>query len=187
MSFYATLILAFALSMDAFAVAICKGAVLVNPRFNKILRIGLLFGFIEAMTPIIGWAVGVLAYQYITQWDHWIAFGLLFILGLRMIVNGTKAHRIEQPNCTDQNLLSLILTAIATSIDAMAIGIGLAMLQVNILHTALTIGLTTMTMVILGIVIGKYVGQLLGKKAEIFGGVVLIAIGVSILFEHLGE
>lgn len=187
MSFYATLVLALALSMDAFAVAICKGAVLHNPRFKEILRTGFIFGFIEALTPIIGWAIGILASQYVIRWDHWIAFALLFVLGARMIWQGIKAKKEDEccAPASRNSSMSLVLSAIATSLDAMAIGLGLAFLQVDIVHTAMTIGLMTMIMATIGMMIGRYVGPLLGKKAEIIGGVVLIGIGFNILFEHL--
>ncbi|EKT63634.1 manganese efflux pump MntP [Providencia burhodogranariea] len=187
MSFYATIILALALSMDAFAVAVCKGAVLHKPRFKEILRTGFIFGFIEAITPIIGWGIGILASQYVIRWDHWIAFALLFILGSRMIWQGFKAKEDDEC-CTKSSRhssMSLIISAIATSLDAMAIGLGLAFLQVDIVHTAMTIGLMTMIMATIGMMIGRYVGPLLGKKAEIIGGLVLVGIGFNILFEHL--
>lgn len=187
MSFYATLILALALSMDAFAVAVCKGAALHKPRLKEILRTGFIFGFIEALTPVIGWGIGILASQYVVRWDHWIAFTLLFILGSRMIWQGFKAKK--QDECCTQpsrhSSMTLVLSAIATSLDAMAIGLGLAFLQVDIVHTAMTIGLMTMIMATIGMMIGRYVGPLLGKKAEIIGGLVLIGIGFNILFEHL--
>lgn len=187
MSFYATFILALALSMDAFAVAVCKGAVLHKPRFKEILRTGFIFGVIEAITPIIGWGIGILASQYVIRWDHWIAFALLFILGSRMIWQGFKAKNDDEC-CTKSSRhssMSLVISAIATSLDAMAIGLGLAFLQVDIVHTAMTIGLMTMIMATIGMMIGRYVGPLLGKKAEIIGGLVLVGIGFNILFEHL--
>lgn len=188
MSFYATIILALALSMDAFAVAVCKGATLHKPRFREALRTGFIFGIIEASTPVIGWALGLYTSQYIIQWDHWVAFGLLFVLGSRMIYQSVK--RGDECPCEENapqrhGSLSLIATGVATSLDAMAIGVGLAFLQVNIVHTAMTIGMMTMIMATLGMLIGRYVGPVLGKKAEIIGGIVLIAIGFNIVFEHL--
>lgn len=188
MSFYATIILALALSMDAFAVAVCKGATLHKPRFREALRTGFIFGIIEASTPVIGWAIGLYTSQYIIQWDHWVAFGLLFVLGSRMIYQSLK--RGDDCPCEEaapqrHGSLSLIATGIATSLDAMAIGVGLAFLQVNIVHTAMTIGMMTMIMATLGMLIGRYIGPVLGKKAEIIGGIVLIAIGFNIVFEHL--
>lgn len=174
--------------MDAFAVAVCKGATLHKPRFREALRTGFIFGIIEASTPVIGWALGLYTSQYIIQWDHWVAFGLLFVLGSRMIYQSVK--RGDECPCEENapqrhGSLSLIATGIATSLDAMAIGVGLAFLQVNIVHTAMTIGMMTMIMATLGMLIGRYVGPVLGKKAEIIGGIVLIAIGFNIVFEHL--
>ncbi|WDG00813.1 manganese efflux pump MntP [Pectobacterium carotovorum subsp. carotovorum] len=187
MNMSATLILAFGMSMDAFAASIGKGAVLHNPRFRDAIRTGLIFGVIEAITPLIGWALGFFASQYILEWDHWVAFTLLLILGGRMIVEGLKGSsdcRCEKVK--NHSLALLICTAVATSLDAMAIGVGLAFLQVNIFHTAMVIGCATMIMVTLGMMIGRYIGPILGKKAEVMGGVVLIGIGCNILYEHLG-
>ncbi|MGL4858690.1 MAG: manganese efflux pump MntP [Enterobacteriaceae bacterium] len=189
MAFSALLFLAFALSMDAFAAAICKGAVLYKPRFKEALRTGIIFGCIEAATPIIGWGLGLLALQYIRQWDHWIAFTLLLILGLRMIREGFTScpeegchQRVEK-----HSFWLLALTGIATSLDAMAVGVGLALLEVNIVHTAVMIGLSTLLMVTLGIMLGRVLGPFLGRKAEILGGLILMCIGTTILLEHLAE
>ncbi|KAA1186380.1 MULTISPECIES: manganese efflux pump MntP [Photorhabdus] len=186
MNLYATLILALALSMDAFAAAIGKGAALHRPHFREALRTGLIFGVVEACTPLIGWSIGLYASQYIMEWDHWIAFTLLFILGYRMVTDSFKASPEKkcEPPCR-HNSMVLITTAIATSLDAMAIGVGLAFLQVNIIHTAMAIGIMTMIMATLGMLIGRYIGPLLGKRAELIGGLILIAIGFNILFEHL--
>ncbi|PHM72958.1 manganese efflux pump MntP [Xenorhabdus sp. KJ12.1] len=188
MNFYATLILALALSMDAFAAAVSKGAALHRPHLREAIRTGLIFGLIEACTPLIGWSLGIYASQYIMEWDHWVAFTLLFVLGCRMIRESFK----HDPDVTTRptaprrhSSVTLIFTAIATSLDAMAIGIGLAFLQVDILPTAMTIGIMTMIMATLGMLIGRYIGPLLGKRAELIGGLVLIAIGFNILFEHL--
>ncbi|OTA15782.1 membrane protein [Xenorhabdus vietnamensis] len=186
MNLYATLILALALSMDAFAAAVGKGAALHRPHFFEAIRTGIIFGLVETCTPLIGWSLGLYASQYIMEWDHWIAFSLLLILGCRMIIDSFK-HEPETYTKAPQrhSSVTLVLTAIATSLDAMAIGVGLAFLQVDILHTAMTIGLMTMIMATIGMLIGRYIGPLLGKKAELVGGLVLIAIGFNILFEHL--
>ncbi len=187
MNLYATLILAFGMSMDAFAAAIGKGASLHRPTLKEALRTGLIFGVIEALTPLIGWAIGLAASQYIMAWDHWVAFGLLFILGSRMIVEGLRKKE-QQPEeaPTRHGFWLLACTAVATSLDAMAVGVGLAFLQVNIVTTALAIGASTMIMATAGILLGRFLGPVMGKWAEIFGGVVLIGIGSSILVEHLG-
>ncbi|WP_038913907.1 manganese efflux pump MntP [Dickeya zeae] len=186
MNLSATLILAFGMSMDAFAASIGKGATLHNPRFREAIRTGLIFGFVEALTPLIGWALGFYASRFILAWDHWVAFSLLLILGGRMIMQGLKGE--DACNCekiSKHSLFVLVCTAVATSLDAMAIGVGLAFLQVNIFHTAMVIGCATMIMVTIGMMIGRYVGPILGKRAEILGGVVLIGIGCNILYEHL--
>lgn len=186
MNLSATLILAFGMSMDAFAASIGKGAALHRPRFREALRTGLIFGIIEGITPLIGWSFGLVASQYIVEWDHWVAFSLLVILGVRMIVEALKNKAEETPKVTRHGFWLLATTAVATSLDAMAVGVGLAFISVNIVHTIVAIGLATMFMTTMGIMIGRYIGPLLGKPAEILGGVVLIGIGTNILLNHLG-
>ncbi len=186
MNLSATLLLAFGMSMDAFAASIGKGASLHQPRFREALRTGLIFGVIETLTPLIGWAIGLLASQFVLEWNHWIAFSLLFILGMRMIVEGVRNRPDEEEKVKRHGFWILVATAIATSLDAMAVGVGLAFLQVNIVATALAIGCATLIMSTLGMMVGRFIGPLLGKRAEILGGVVLIGIGVNILLEHLG-
>ncbi|MDX7988127.1 manganese efflux pump MntP [Xenorhabdus sp. 12] len=187
MNFYTMLILSLALSMDAFAAAIGKGAALKRPRFREAIRTGIIFGSVEAVTPLIGWSLGLYASQYIMEWDHWVAFSLLLILGSRMIFESFRQESESTPKNTSQrhSSMTLIFTAIATSLDAMVMGVSLAFLQVNIVHTAMAIGLMTTIMATLGMLIGRYIGPLLGKKAELAGGIILIIIGFNILFEHL--
>ncbi|WP_075182504.1 manganese efflux pump MntP [Pantoea sp. 1.19] len=187
MTFYATLILAFGMSMDAFAAAIGKGAALHRPSVKEALRTGIIFGCIEAITPLIGWGIGLAASQFVMQWDHWVAFTLLFVLGVRMIVEGFRKDDSEPAEAPRRHGFWLLATtAVATSLDAMAVGVGLAFLQVNIVTTALTIGAATTLMAAAGILLGRFLGAAVGKWAEIVGGVVLIGIGGSILVEHLG-
>lgn len=187
MNLYATLILAFAMSMDAFAAAVGKGAALHRPTLKEAIRTGLIFGTIEALTPLIGWAIGLAASQFIMSWDHWVAFTLLFVLGARMIVEGLRrAPEEEHQQPQRHGFLLLATTAVATSLDAMAVGVGLAFLQVNIVLTALTIGAATTIMAASGILLGRFIGPVMGKWAEVVGGVVLIGIGGSILVGHLG-
>lgn len=187
MSFYAISILAFSMSMDSFAAAIGKGAMLKRPPVSEALRTGLIFGVIEAITPIIGWAAGLAASQYIMQWDHWIAFVLLFVLGVRMMKEGVSKTADEEAEAPRRHgFWLLVTTAIATSLDAMAVGVGLAFLNVNIVTTALMIGLATTIMATTGMLLGRFLGTTIGKWAEVLGGVVLICIGSSILVEHLG-
>lgn len=185
MTFSALLILALGMSMDAFAVAIGKGAALQRPQLREALRTGLIFGAIETLTPLVGWSLGQFATHFVAHWSHWIAFTLLCFLGGRMLIAGCQqqpAHPCAP--AAQHGLWLLITTAIATSLDAMAIGVSLAFMQVNILLTALLIGLSTFTLTTVGILVGRLIGPLLGKRAEILGGVVLIAIGGQILWNH---
>ncbi|MEA3083336.1 MAG: manganese efflux pump family protein [Paraburkholderia sp.] len=182
----ATLFLAFAMSTDAFAAAIGKGATLHRPRWREAVRTGLIFGIIEALTPLIGWFLGKAAAQYVSAWDHWIAFTLLFILGARMVFNSFTGREVEEKKPAAHSFWLLALTGFATSIDAMAVGAGLAFVDVNIYSTAAAIGLATMTMVTIGVMLGRVVGNVAGRRAELAGGIVLVGIGCTILVEHLG-
>ncbi|WP_101927636.1 MULTISPECIES: manganese efflux pump MntP [Luteimonas] len=190
MSLLSILLIGFAMSTDAFAAAVGKGAAMRSPRFPDALRAGVIFGVIEALTPIIGWALGLAAAAYVTRWDHWIAFVLLAVLGARMIHAGLRedpADDASDASDADQHhgFWNLATTGFATSIDAMAIGVGLAFLDVNIVLVASIIGLCTLVMVTTGIMLGRALGALVGKRAEIVGGAVLIVIGCVILYEHL--
>ncbi|NDL62502.1 manganese efflux pump MntP [Acerihabitans arboris] len=187
MNLSATLILAFGMSMDAFAASIGKGATLHKPLFREALRTGLIFGGIEAVTPLIGWSLGLMASQYLLEWDHWVAFTLLGCLGARMVIGGLRQQADSVPRPGQHSLRVLVATAIATSLDAMAVGVGLAFLEVNILHTAMIIGMATMIMTTMGMLLGRFIGPLLGKKAEIIGGAILIGIGCNILYSHFGR
>ena len=177
--------LALAMSTDAFAAAIGKGSSLHKPRFLEALRTGLIFGVIESMTPIIGWGIGQVALQFVKNWDHWIAFGLLLVLGLHMIWNGLKHDDDVEEKASQHSFFILAVTAFATSIDAMAVGVGLAFVNVNILVAAAAIGLATLVMVTLGVMLGRVLGAVVGKRAEIVGGIVLMLVGTTILYEHL--
>ncbi|MDO4642016.1 MAG: manganese efflux pump MntP [Neisseria sp.] len=188
MSAYAIIILAFAMSMDAFAASVVKGAVINQPSPKEVLKIALLFGIVETITPLIGWVGGSVAQQFIADWDHWVAFTLL-LLGCKMIHEGITHNNDDetQQECKKKNsYLLLLTTAIATSIDSMIVGVGLAFLDVNITVTAIAIGAATTLMSAIGVVLGRFLGAAVGKRAEIFGGIVLIIIGSSILVEHLG-
>ena len=185
MNLSATLLLAFGMSMDAFAASIGKGATLHKPKFSEALRTGLIFGTIETLTPLIGWGLGLLATQFVLEWNHWVAFVLLVFLGGRMIIEGCRGDDGTEEEIPHRHgFWLLVTTAIATSLDAMAVGVGLAFLQVNIIATALAIGCATLIMSTLGMMVGRFIGPLLGKRAEILGGIVLIGIGTQILWSH---
>jgi putative Mn2+ efflux pump MntP len=188
MNFLATTALALAMSTDAFAVAVGKGAALQRPHLREALRTGAIFGIIEGLTPVIGWAMGHFAAPYVEAWDHWIAFILLGVLGLRMIHEGlSNADDEDDEKPSSHSFWLLAVTGFATSIDAMAVGVGLAFIDANIVTTAGAIGLSTFIMVTLGVMVGRGLGKLVGKRAELVGGLVLIAIGSLILYEHIGH
>lgn len=180
------LLLGFAMSTDAFAAAIGKGAAMHRPRLSQALRAGLIFGSIEALTPLIGWLIGHGASRYVVAWDHWIAFALLAGMGALMVVNAVRPgadEPHEAPAAT--GFLALALTGVSTSIDALAVGVGLAFADTPIAWVALVIGLCTLVMVTLGIMLGGVLGALIGKRAEVLGGLILIGVGAAILYEHL--
>jgi putative Mn2+ efflux pump MntP len=180
------LLLGLAMSTDAFAAALGKGAAMGKPRLRQALRAGLIFGSIEGLTPVAGWLLGRAAASYIQAWDHWIAFGLLAVLGVQMIWSSTRAEATAvRAERKQPGILNLALTGIATSIDAAAVGVGLAFVDTPIAVVAVVIGLCTFAMVTLGIMLGHALGALVGKRAELLGGVVLIGVGATILYEHL--
>lgn len=183
------LLIGLAMSTDAFAAAIGKGAAMTRPRWSQALRAGLVFGVVEAITPVIGWLLGSATSRFIEAWDHWIAFGLLAALGLHMIWQATRAGDDAGDDVEEKgngSLFALAVAGLATSIDAMAVGVGLAFADVHIAVVAVVIGLCTFTMVTLGVMLGRALGTVIGKRAEIAGGVILIAVGSVILYEHLG-
>jgi len=185
MNFLATAAIALAMSTDAFAVAIGKGAALQRPHLKEALRTGAIFGIIEGLTPLVGWALGHVAAPYVEAWDHWIAFTLLGVLGLRMIREGFAASDNDEDDKPNRHSFWLLaITGFATSIDAMVVGASLALLDANIFTTAGAIGLATFVMVTLGVMLGRGLGRIVGKRAEVAGGLVLIAIGCAILYEH---
>lgn len=187
MNLAATAVLSLAMSTDAFAAAVGKGAALHKPHLREALRTGLIFGVIEGMTPIIGWALGQVAAPYVSAWDHWIAFVLLGLLGLRMIWAGLSAPEAEVSKPASHSFWVLAITGFATSIDAMVVGVGLAIMGADIVVTAAAIGLSTFIMVTIGVMLGRVLGVIAGRRAEIVGGILLIGIGSLILYEHIGK
>ena len=180
------LLLGFAMSTDAFAAAIGKGAAMTKPRLGQAMRAGLIFGVIEAITPVVGWLLGKGAARYIEAWDHWIAFGLLLVLGLHMVWNALTPDAGEPVDEAKQHgLVGLAITGLSTSIDALAVGVGLAFVDTPIAVVALVIGVCTFSMVTLGIMLGRVLGAMVGRRAEIIGGLILIGVGAVILYEHL--
>ena len=176
------------LSMDAFAVALCKGLSMRRVNYAHAAVIALFFGVFQAVMPLIGWVLGTQFARYITSVDHWIAFALLGYIGGKMIWDALHEAPETAP-CAGEgrlDLKELLMLAVATSIDALAVGITFAFLQVSILPAVATIGLITFALSFAGVAIGNRFGTRFEKKAEIAGGAVLILIGAKILMEHLG-
>jgi len=184
MNFFATAALSLAMSTDAFAAAVGKGAALDKPSWREALKTGAIFGVIEGITPIVGWALGRAAAPYVAAWDHWIAFILLSAIGIMMMRSALTPESGVLPKPTRHTLWVLALTGFATSIDAMVVGVGLALLDANIIVTAAAIGVSTFLMVTIGVMAGRALGSLVGKRAELIGGLLLIGIGCAILYEH---
>ena len=176
--------LALALAMDAFAVALGTGAVLSRLTGRHLFRLGFHFGLFQALMPVIGWLAGLTIMQWVEAWDHWIAFSLLAIIGGRMIYEAFSDE--EKTDDRDPTKgLSLVLLSIATSIDALAVGFSLSVIGVSIWMPALVIGLVAGVLTIVGMLLGGRIGDRWGSRVETFGGLVLIAIGIKILIEHL--
>ncbi len=178
------------LSMDAFAVSICKGLGMTKLNKRQALTIGLYFGGFQALMPLIGYYLGTMFASYITSFDHWIAFILLVFIGGKMLVEAIKEKDDEKEIEKDLALNhgEMFLLSVATSIDALAVGITFALAYENfsIWIAILIIGLTTCVLSMIGVVIGNFFGIRYKKSAEIVGGVILILIGLKILLEHLG-
>lgn len=182
---FSTMAIAFSLSTDAFAASVSKGAALHKPRWTDALRTGLVFGSVEAATPFLGWLIGLLASSYVAAVNHWIAFILLGVLGLKMAWSGlTRPAGTLLPH--GHSVRMLVLTAIGTSMDAMAVGMTLALVDASIVVMALATGLATCLMTTTGLMIGRMAGERFGRAAEVLGGLVLVAVGTSILASHLG-
>jgi putative Mn2+ efflux pump MntP len=185
MSIITTIAIAVALSMDAFAVAIVNGATLSKLRIHHALNMAFFFGAFQALMPIIGWLAGRSVYTYIEPIDHWIAFILLSGIGIKMIYESFKIKTLEEKK-SPINMFVLVILSIATSIDALAVGISLSFID-SIAIPAITIGMTTFLFSYIGIYIGKRIGHLFENKITFIGGVLLILIGVKILLEHLSH
>lgn len=185
MGFTELLLLAVGLSMDAFAVSICKGLAMKKATLKASCTCGIWFGGFQALMPLVGFFLGTMFAGAIEAFDHWVAFGLLGIIGINML----KEAFSKEEECPDADLSvkTMFIMAVATSIDAMAVGISLAMAgNVDIFMAVLLIGVTTFALSAAGVKIGNVFGSRFEKKAQIAGGVILILLGIKILLEHLG-
>lgn len=183
MSIIEILLISVGLAMDAFAVSVCKGLSMKKMNWKKAIIVALYFGFFQALMPAIGYFLGTTFESIVTKIDHWLTFILLSAIGINML---KEAFSKEKESLNDEvNFKTMIVLALATSIDALAIGITFAFLKVNLLSAVMMIGIITFTISIIGVKIGNKFGDKYDKKAEIFGGVILIVLGLKILVEHL--
>ncbi len=177
-------ILAVGLSMDAFAVSVCKGLAMPKITLKKTLIVGIWFGGFQALMPALGYLLGVQFRDKITAIDHWIAFILLGLIGANMIKEACSGECEQENDSLD--FRTMFLLAVATSIDALAVGITFAFLNVHLLWAVSFIGVTTFTLSAIGVKIGNIFGTRYKSKAELAGGIILIVLGCKILLEHLG-
>ena len=177
-------LIALGLAMDAFAVSITTGLALKEAKVNDALRMAVSFGLFQTIMPALGWWIGTGLRDFISGIDHWIAFGLLLLVGCKMIYEAitAKPHKREMSSL---NFYFILVLSIATSIDALAVGVSFALLGVSIILPIIVIGSITFLLSFFGFVAGSKFGRLLGKKVEIAGGIVLISIGIKILVDHL--
>ncbi len=183
MDFLSTLVIAFGLAMDAFAVSVASGVTITAMGLRQTVTIALSFGLFQGIMPVIGWLAGIGFREYIAAYDHWLAFVLLVAIGAKMIY---ESFQLEEDHCDEFCMTGgrLFLLSMATSIDALAVGLSFSLLNITILTPALIIGVVTFLLSYLGILLGRRVGHFFEKKIEIAGGIILILIGVKILCEH---
>lgn len=185
MTFFELFLIGIGLSMDAFAVSICKGLSMQKIDKKYTLCIGLFFGGFQALMPLTGYLLGSRFSGYIERFDHWIAFVLLALIGFNMIKESREEEEEEKPYA-GVNFKELLILAVATSIDALAVGISFAFLGVRIAPAVTLIGCTTFVLTLVGVWVGNLFGSRYKSRAELTGGIILILIGVKILLEHLG-
>jgi putative Mn2+ efflux pump MntP len=185
LGFPSVLIIALGLSADCFAVALGRSIPLRYFSLRRLFPLPLLFGAFQGIMALAGWLVGRTVVDLISAYDHWVAFGLLLIIGAHMIWRSFRGRDEGGAGSNITGWLVLIILSVATSIDALAVGLSFAFLEVNIAMAAVTIGVTAFIVTLVALFLGKRVGELVGKRAETIGGVILIIIGLKILLEHL--
>lgn len=188
MTTWELLLIAVGLSMDAFAVAVCKGLAVRRAGYGQALKTGLFFGGFQAIMPLLGFLLGMRFEQYITPIDHWIAFALLGFIGGKMFLDGKKGG--DEENCAPGPnpfaTKDMLLLSLATSVDALAVGISFAFLRIQIVPAVSLIGLVTLTLSFVGVKLGAVLGSKFQSRAQLAGGAVLVLMGTKILLEHLG-
>ena len=178
-------IIAVGLAMDAFAVSVAAGAAQKELRLSHVLRMAFFFGAFQAVMPLIGWLVGLSFKDAIMAYDHWVAFGLLTVIGGKMIYESFKLKSAEEKATDVSSLMVVLVLAIATSIDALAVGVTLSLITEHVAVAVIVIGMITFVLSYIGCWLGKRIGHLFENRIEIVGGVILIGIGVKILLQDM--
>ena len=181
------ILIALGLAMDAFAVSISSGITIKRSRFKNALKIALFFGMFQAVMPVFGWLIGYNFIEFISEIDHWLVFGLLSLIGCKMIYESTRrgSDKKSSTKTTDMNIYVLLILSIATSIDAFAVGVSFAFLEIVIVIPVIIIGLITFILSFIGVYIGNKLGHFFENKIGVIGGLILIGIGIKVLVEHL--
>ena len=184
-SHLAIIAVAVGIAMDAFAVSVAASVSLRHVSPRQVFRFAFHFGLFQAMMPVIGWAAGCTIHEYVEMWGHWIAFGLLALIGGKAILESFNDDRDDGEGSDPTRGFSLVFLSTATSIDAMAVGVSFAMLGVEIWYPCAIIGVVTSALTVIGMLVGARLGDRFGRRIEVVGGLVLIGIGVKILLEHV--
>lgn len=183
--FISILLVAIGLSADCFAVALGGGTSKLNHSWPQVFRVASSFGLFQALMPVLGWLAGRSVVEFVAGYDHWVAFGLLVIVGSRMLWESFRPEHGQDKELDITKGLLLITLSVATSIDSLAVGLSFAFLTVNIVTASLTIGAVAFLVTAIGFAVGKRAGKMIGKRAEAIGGIILLAIGLRILLSHL--
>ena len=182
---FSIIFIAIGLSADCFAVALSGSISIKTPSILQVMRVSLSFGIFQAFMPVLGWLAGQTVVKFISDYDHWLAFILLAFIGSRMIWESFRAKDGHSKNTDITKGFSLLLLSVATSIDALAVGITFAFLKIDIILACSVIGIVALVITAIGFLTGNKLGRLVGKRAETAGGIVLIGIGCRILLEHI--
>jgi len=185
MSLLIIIITAIGLSLDSFIISISYGTVIKTNRVKTALKLSLVFGVFHIVMPVVGYYVGVGVKDYISAFDHWIAFFILSFIGLKMIIDDLKSNDQEYDKQISTKTVMVLYLALATSIDALAIGISFSLIEISIIHFSIIVGITVFCFTMIGTIFGAFLSNKLKIKMQIIGGIILILIGVKILIDHL--
>lgn len=185
MDIISVIVIALGLSLDCFAISITGGIIIKEKRFKRILQFSLLFGAFHVIMPLLGWLLGFKLKEYIEDYDHWVAFVLLSLIGVKMLYEGIKCRKTDSDVSAFIKLLPLLGLALASSIDALVVGVSMAVIDISIYSTAFIIGSVSLVVTFTGGMLGKKISKYVKFRMDIVGGIVLILIGIKIIVEHM--